>query len=595
MWVLIMEKEINELCDIYNNVSKKLNNVEIPEDKNKHVIQAMSFVKSCILPSPMEAADAVAFIENDVRNKYNFEKADIKNLKKYYYTLAKEKNAKLKAETREKEITAKRVEQAEIESTSQTETIKKGVPLSFSSADDAGFAVRVLTKEFLEKFHHVISMGCRLYIYDEGVYKSDELLMSKARVFIQELAWQVHGVAISTQNADRVLKSVYDRVAVHGCDVDNTPNRIVVKNGILDVETGILYPHTPAELHTIKIDINYDPNAKVTADFEKYQETTFKGVEKEIPIVQEMLGYCLYKKYFLEKFFFLIGDGKNGKSVLMNIMTRLLGDKNTTSMTLHDICHPRDQFVLIGLRGKLANVCGETGNELIKNMGNLKKATGRDKIRARDLRQSAVEFYSFAKLIFSMNKPPEIEDSTTGSKRRFMLIDFPNKFGKELTDDFEADKQLEEKLMSEESMTGILTWAVEGLKRIIQNGDFTDTRTEAEMAIIYDKKSNPIRYFVQENINANYNGKIYDAEMFEAYATFAKENKLPSLKNTQIVKMVIAECAEIGIDVKHPQENTAGRRRYFTSVSFVKPEPKPEPEFKFKHPIIVDSKTLSSF
>lgn len=578
-----MENKTNELYNIYEDVAAKLNNVVLPKDANKHFLIARSFIKSCILPSQMDTADAISFIENELNGKYKFKKPDVKSLTKYYCSLVKERDAKLRADALKKYITDRTEERREDNSTAQADTIQgdttqvesseKRITLSFSSADDAGFAVRVLTKEFLAQFHHVISMGCRLYIYDNGVYRSDELLMAKARVFIQDLAWQIHSVAISTQNADRVLKCVCDHVAVKGSDVDNTPNRIVVRNGILDVETGILYPHTHKEIHTIKIDIDYNPDAKVTKDFENYLETTFMGVEKQVPIVQEMLGYCLYKKYFIEKFFFLIGDGKNGKSVFMNIMTKLLGENNTTSMTLHDICHPKDQFVIIGLRGKLANVCGETGNDLIKNMGNLKKATGRDKIRARDLRQSAVEFYSFAKLIFSMNNPPVIEDSSTGSKRRFMLIDFPNRFGKELTDDFAADKQLEERLMSEESITGILAWAVAGLKRLIQNGDFTDTRTEAEIAVIYDKKSNPIRYFVQENINANYNSKVFDAEMFEAYATFAKENKLPSLKNTQIIKAIIAECAEIGIEVKHPQENAAGRRRYFTSISLIGSQP----------------------
>lgn len=96
-----MENEINELCDIYENVSIKLNNVVLPEDKSKYFLQARSFIKNCILSVEIDHADAESFIEKELKEKYNFKSIDVKNLTRYYNNLIKEKNIKSKSKTEE--------------------------------------------------------------------------------------------------------------------------------------------------------------------------------------------------------------------------------------------------------------------------------------------------------------------------------------------------------------------------------------------------------------------------------------------------------------------------------------------------------------
>ena len=215
----------------------------------------------------------------------------------------------------------------------------------------------------------------------------------------------------------------------------------------------------------------------------------------------------------------------------------------------------------MGLHGKFANICGETGVEGVSDMANLKAATGRDPVRARHPHKSWIEFYSFAKQFFSMNQVPVINDGTRGRKRRMKIINFPNEFvaGKN------ADDELEYKLMSQESLSGILNWSLEGLERLLKEGKFTDPRSEAQIANEFEKKSNPVRYFVHEHIDdvmaehelddskakaAYSDSRVTETQIFQAYTAYAKLHNLPSLTPKNIIASVKYECEKVGIFVK---------------------------------------------
>jgi putative DNA primase/helicase len=219
----------------------------------------------------------------------------------------------------------------------------------------------------------------------------------------------------------------------------------------------------------------------------------------------------------------------------------------------------------MGLHGKLANICGETGVEGINDLSNLKAATGRDQIEARQPHKQWVKFYNYAKMVFSMNQVPTINDSTRGRIRRMKTIDYRNSFVRGVN----ADENLEDKLMQPESLTGILNWAIEGLQRLIKVGDFTDTRTEAEIAIEFERKSNPVRHFVQEHIddvtaefwenqiqaNAAFHfSKVTFGQIIETYVAYAEKNNLPTLNPKYIIATVKYECERAGYMLKQCRE-----------------------------------------
>lgn len=541
---LTLQEKLENVCkNVKSDVPNTFPNYELAE----------SFVKNCLAPEKISADLGKMFIREDVATAFGFEGSDglriIEKLIKVY------QNALYKIK-----------KQAEKSGNDQDSTEPRAAFVTFGTkADIAAKSMQILTDEFIDTYTPTFSLGGALYTYENGIYKTGETTTTAARNYIVELANR-HGISISPSNTDNVLRKVCDCCAITMADICNAPERLVVKNGILDVVTGDLQYHTPSELHITGIPIEYNPMVEISEEFKAYLNSTFEGVEWEIPIFQEVIGHCLYREYVVEKCALFIGDGGNGKSVAMNVMEGLLGHHNISALKIHDICKPQDKHILIGLRGKLANLCGETGTDEIDNFGNMKLITGKDEIETRDLYKSWTHFRNYAKCVFSMNKPPTINDGTHGKSRRLQIIDFPNTFeeGKN------AIQNLEEKLIEPESLTGILNWALEGLRRLLENGKFSDPRSMAIINIQYERKSNPIHAFFNECIDectkygdqtkdeAEFNlSRLTYEEIFEAYSNYAKTEKLPSLKQNEIIDQLIIECNRAGWYVKKARDQYA--------------------------------------
>ena len=507
-------------------------------DKSIRIQQIKEFITTHLLNVDENLAEE--FLITKIKKPFDFNSDEFGLLKRFFKSEQKKSKAfKLQRERENQEYAA----------------------ISFGeTADYSANAIAVLVDEFRNYHAPVFNLGGQLYIYNGRIYESDDAALAKMKSFLYQQA-ELHGINITPNNVNNVLKRIIDENTINAADLTTAPERIVVENGILDVLTGGLFDHDPTERHVTELNIRYDPTIQPSDDFRKYLDSTFNGEEWEIDLFQELFGYCLLREYRFEVFFFLVGNGGNGRTVATNLLNAFLGDMNVSSKKLQEICNPSDVFSLMGLHGKLANICGETGVEGIDDLSNLKAATGRDPIESRQPHKQWVRFNSYAKMIFSMNQVPAIKDSTRGRIRRMKIIDFRNSFVNGLN----ADEKLEEKLTTPESLTGVLNWAIEGLQRLIREGKFTDIRTESQIAIEFDRKSNPMKHFVLDHIDdaraeyeldplkadiAFHSSRVTFAQIIQAYVKYAKVYNLPTLDPVKITSAVKYECELVGIMVK---------------------------------------------
>ena len=262
----------------------------------------------------------------------------------------------------------------------------------------------------------------------------------------------------------------------------------------------------------------------------------------------------------------------------------LVGKHNLSSIPLDEIVRKQSEFTLCDLYGKMVNLCGEIGKTRISETRDIKMLTGKDDCRGRFPYQRGFVFRNYAKMFFSMNEPPVIEDFTVGMKNRIKIYDFPNEFltGKNAIDD------LEEKLTTPKALTGLLNWALDGLNRLLNNhGKLSDIRTAAQMGIVYEKKSRPMYYFVRDCIAEKPLNVVLREELEQAYTDYAKENNLPSLSKEKIREKLIHECRDVGIKVeltqkyknqlKYEYQERAEiplRPRVYTGIEILKPQTK---------------------
>jgi putative DNA primase/helicase len=286
---------------------------------------------------------------------------------------------------------------------------------------------------------------------------------------------------------------------------------INMKNGIFNVRTCSLTPHSPDYYFINQIPINYNPKAKCKKFLKFIGEVVYP---EHIPVVQEMLGFLFYRKYFLHVAFLLVGGGRNGKGVLVNVIEALLGKENLSTEPLEDLT--ARPFSSSELYGKMANIGSEISGKELVNANKFKILTGNEPTKGEVKFGCTFTFRNYAKLIFNTNKIPYSRDHSFAFKQRWIIIPFPNTFPR---GEPGTDPRLEEKLTTHGELEGIFNWAMEGLKRILEKYDFSYKAGNQ-----YDEMINPEKRFIMDNIEVVYENVLTKDDIYDKYKKFCEDN-----------------------------------------------------------------------
>jgi putative DNA primase/helicase len=143
-------------------------------------------------------------------------------------------------------------------------------------------------------------------------------------------------------------------------------------------------------------------------------------------LLLEIIGYTLYPGYPLHKALMLVGDGSNGKSTYLQLIVAILSRENVIGKSLQELCNER--FAASELYHKLANTYPDIPKQPLRYTGMFKALTGEDLISADRKFKPSISFVNYAKLLFSANELPEVTDQTYAFWRRWIVVEFPNKF-----------------------------------------------------------------------------------------------------------------------------------------------------------------------
>jgi len=310
-------------------------------------------------------------------------------------------------------------------------------------------------------------------------------------------------------------KTYFDRPLEH-------PNKLVLNNGILNMETYELEPFSNKEFLQIYVPITYDPKQGCPLIQQFILEVVGKA---QVPLLQEWIGYCLYMKYPIHKAMILLGPGANGKSTLINLIDRFLGEKNKASITLQALCSNR--FAASALDGKLVNLCADIPNKALVQTGMFKMLVGADSIPAERKFKDAYTFDNIAKLMFSTNEIPKTTDDTIAYFRRWVIINCTNYFPPS-----KANTKILDYICTPSEFSGLLNWALIGLKRLLEKGQFSDNRTWEQERERYLASSNSALAYIENHVETILEEKerITKEDLYAAYVTYCKANDLPIMR-----------------------------------------------------------------
>jgi putative DNA primase/helicase len=330
-------------------------------------------------------------------------------------------------------------------------------------------------------------------------------------------------------------------------ELEPSLNLINLENGIFDIDTQELRPHSPEYYFLNEIPINYDPEAKIDK-IKKFKEDLLNL--DDIRINQEFYGDCLHRDYKFKKGLLNVGGTNTGKTQEFRLLEKFLGKRNITNLTLHDIC--KNEYAPAELYGKYANIYGDIGSSSIRQIQKFLVLTGNDRISARKIYQEPFYFRNYAKLAFSCNIIPDTEVKTDAYYGRWLVIEYSNVF-----DENTKNPNIIKDITTQKEMSGLFNWALEGLYRLIDQNGYSPHRTLEEVKDYMTKGKNPIREFADTYLEADPKNVVLKSKLYNCYADFCRFHNYPLKQSNVFTRMLKPELRrDIKIEEGH---KTKGR------------------------------------
>ena len=360
-----------------------------------------------------------------------------------------------------------------------------------------------------------------IYYYENGRYTAG------GEVLIKVTCWDLYGYELNIRMRTEIREYLKSRSYHKLSEFDVDLNVINLENGLYDVRSDTLKPHTPEYLSMNQIPLIYVHGAKPQLFGKFLSEVLYPG---EIRTIVELMAYTFHRDNPFEVIVILQGDGSNGKSIVFGVLTGLHGSSNVSNASLKTLIDR--PFGLFDLLGKNCNLDAELSSGKIEDTAILKKITGRQLFRVEQKNQKAFDAKIYAKMWLSANTVPSSADQTDAWFRRNVIIAFPNKF--DINEDLERgirklDPNLIYKLTTPEELSGIFNVMMMALKRIIKNKAISIPQKSIEQRRIrYEMAADPIGGFLEEAIDedSDEDDRTTKDVMYAAYLEFCKMYEL---------------------------------------------------------------------
>ena len=306
--------------------------------------------------------------------------------------------------------------------------------------------------------------------------------------------------------------------------VDNYPDLLGCKSGLIDLRTGRLTPHTKEKIIVKRLPIDFDPNATCPRWIQFLEEVLLD--QDVIDYVQKVFGYCLTGRTSLQQMWLLVGTGSNGKSTFLNTLQNLLGpdfgQQTPESVLMGKPVTGGSSGELVRLKGIRAAVLTETSYDQQLNENRVKGLISSDVIAARAIYSDFQEFVPEAKFFLATNHLPVVKGSDHGIWRRLVVLQFKQQF--ETT----ADSDLGITLASE--LPGILNWAISGAQKFYAANKKIEMPSQLqEWTKSYRKEQDVISNFLGDTTTDVASERVGASLLYEEYAKWCRELGLTAM------------------------------------------------------------------
>lgn len=338
-------------------------------------------------------------------------------------------------------------------------------------------------------------------------------------------AWALKSSELSRSRA--MISAAAPYLALDVGQLDQQVRRLNVQNGTLHFDFDRPAPELPhrVRLHKPRHS-DYATKIAAVAYVEGADAPRWTQFVREVlpdaqtrAFVQRWLGYCLIGEISEQCMVIFEGKGANGKSTLIDVVARLLGDYAMTS-PIETFLHQERKSGsgpspdLARLRGARLVRTSEPEPGARLSESNIKQFTGGEKITARELNKGFFEFVPQGKLTMSVNIRPTIVGKDHGIRRRIKVVPFTQEFK-------ERRIGLVEELLAEGP--GVLWWLIDGWRMWREDG-LGSSRDIDEATSGYFKEMDPIGQFVAEACEVGKDHRETSGSLMAAYQRWCQQS-----------------------------------------------------------------------
>lgn len=401
-----------------------------------------------------------------------------------------------------------------------------------------------IKKEIVKNYRLRYSEYLGFYEYEGGVW--ERRTDTEVKKYIADALGQYQ----TGTRLNSILKLVQAEVSAE--EQYNTKPIFNFKNCVLELETGTVREHRESDLSTVQVDYEYKPDTW-SPRWAQFIDEVSGGDEARGNLLQEIAGYVLFNDCSLQKCFFLIGDGANGKSVFLDILTEVFGRGNVSNVSMGGLMEP---FQKIQLLTSILNISNETSTSIKGAEEEFKKVVAGNIISGCYKNKDFVNFQPRAKMISACNEYMKTRDTTLGFLRRVCFVAFKSRFVDDPgAGEYKADKTLTATLMTQ--LPAIFNWAYSGYKVLKEQKRFTVTADNEELMDDFQRLSNPVMGFIEE---VDPHGVVSRTELYKQYKSWAEEAGHNIMSRTSFIQKFRQTAKQYGIGVF--ETKYAGERRF---------------------------------
>lgn len=370
--------------------------------------------------------------------------------------------------------------------------------------------------EIMNTYHFcTIPETNNLLVYRGGVYHYDGDILVK-----EECEKRIPNC--TTYMCREVLETIKRLTFRSIKEFNSYPTLLNVKNGLVDILTGTITSHSPEKLFTTQLAVKLDPSARPVR-FIRFLQECHPDPKDRLDIIEQMAS-ILVPHLKLEKGYLWNGKGDNGKSTLCHFIESLIGEENVSNISFQDLTNHR--FLPAELSGKLVNIFADISSNQIQNFGKIKPLISGDGISAEKKGGQPFKLRNSARMIFSTNELPSINEDNYGTFKRFMITNWRVQHQNK-------NPRLVEELTTSDELSGVLNLLLHHARRLLSNGRFTNEQSAKQVRTQWKQRQEPLDIFIDRCILVKPNAVVPKTELYENYSQWCKDNEYQSVgRNT---------------------------------------------------------------